>query len=109
MSSNEETAQLEAQLCKRVIDKARWDAEVKAEAEQRVVEECHVAEEKVVVEARPVVEESRGGSSSGSPVDCQGKNGSGETEGHLRGRGQVKGQGGAGWHVTIEAEEAGGG
>ena len=57
MLSNDEITVLEVQLHKAKADKARWDAEVKAEVEHKAakekvaVEVKRVAEEKAVVEA----------------------------------------------------------
>ena len=49
MSSDEEIAKLEEQLCQALDNKVRWDAEVKAEAEH--------TEEKAAVGAKRVDEE----------------------------------------------------
>ena len=57
MLSNKEIPKLKEKLHQAWANKARWDAEVKAEVEWKVMEEKRIAEEKVAAEGKRVVKE----------------------------------------------------
>ena len=52
MSSDDEIAKLEVQLCQAQAGKARWDAGMKVEVECKAVEEQQIAKEKVAAEVK---------------------------------------------------------